>query len=161
MTLFVAIAILAAGAWFVTGRDATPEPQTNPEGKPSQVGPSTPPPPIVKATYDNATEDMIVVTTPLPGATSSRIVEVEGRARGNWYFEANFPIEIQSPEGDVLVRIGVQAKGPWMTTEFVPFSASLTLPPNYHGPATLILRNDNASGLPEYDRSVSIPIVVQ
>ncbi len=55
----------------------------------------------------------------------------------------------------------VQAQGEWMTEEFVPFSSPITIPGEYRGPARLILHRDNASGLPEHDKSVSIPITIE
>lgn len=151
--------MLAAGAWFVMGRGA---PRVDgPDGPPRQTGPSMPPPPLSQALYDNASEDMIQITAPQPGASVSPAIKITGRARGNWYFEASFPLEVLSPNGDVLIRVPVQAEGNWMTTEFVPFTTSVQLSPNYRGPATIVLHSDNASGLPEYDRSVSIPIVIE
>ena len=47
-----------------------------------------------------------------------------------------------------------------MTPNFVPFSFQVTIP-NYKGTATLILHNDNPSGLPENAASISIPVTIQ
>jgi len=50
----------------------------------------------------------------------------------------------------------------WMTTEFVPFEATLTFVVDknvYSNKGTLVLRKDNPSGLSEYDDALEIPVV--
>src|SRR3989344_4098254 len=104
--------------------------------------------------------EKVKVTLPFPGATVLREFIVTGEARGVWFFEASFPVEVRDPEGNVVGRGLATAEGEWMTEEFVPFSAPVTLE-NYSGPATLVLIKDNPSGLPEHDDFVSFPVVVQ
>lgn len=151
--LFVAIISFGAGVWYMGGF-VMPEPMPIPDDPtPSLL-------PLAQATYENADINMIRVDAPLPGATVSSTFNVQGAARGGWYFEANFPYEVHDTDGDLLVQGPVTAGGEWMTPEFVPFSFVVSVP-EYIGPATLILRNDNASGLPENDASVSIPVIIQ
>ncbi len=115
-----------------------------------------------EATYENASADMIRVELPYPGAVVGKEFQVVGEARGNWYFEASFPIEVVGANGNIIAKSFATADGDWMTTEFVPFiSETIDLPSAYIGPATLIIRKDNPSGLPENDASISIPIVVE
>lgn len=100
------------------------------------------------------------VGSPLPGASVGKSFTVQGEARGPWYFEASFPVEVRDPSGE-QVGLGIaQAEGEWMTEEFVPFTAQVSVP-DYTGPATLVLKKDNPSGLPENDDSVEFEIVVQ
>lgn len=103
----------------------------------------------------------VSVTAPAEGSPVGQSFAVEGKAPGNWFFEASFPIQVRSEAGDILARSHGQAKGEWMTTNLVPFTASITLSSAYHGPALLILMRDNPSGLPENDDSVSIPITIK
>ena len=103
--------------------------------------------------------EKVKVTLPFPGATVLKEFIVTGEARGVWYFEASFPVEVHDPEGNVVGRGLATAKGEWMTEEFVPFSAPVNIE-NYSGPATLVLIKDNPSGLPEHDDSVSFGIIV-
>lgn len=112
-------------------------------------------------TYTNATPNDIVVTNPFPGAVTGKEVVVIGKARGPWYFEASFPVVLLDKNGNVLAQGPAQAEGEWMTEEFVPFKVSLMAPESYIGPATLILKNDNPSGEPERDKSVSFPITIE
>jgi len=77
---------------------------------------------------------------------------------GNWYFEASFPVMIFDANGEKLGVVPAQAKGDWMTTEFVPFEATLTFDKPTTATGTLVLLKDNPSGLPENDNSISIPV---
>ncbi len=115
----------------------------------------------VSPTYDNASADLIRVETPFPGAVTGKTFSVMGEARGTWYFEASFPIELLDADGNVLATAIAQAKTDWMTEDFVPFNVEVAAPESYIGPATLVLKRDNPSGLPEHDRSISIPITVE
>ena len=103
--------------------------------------------------------DLIQVTSPLPNATLTSPTTIEGTARGSWYFEATFPVELVAADGTVLAQAPAQAQGDWMTTDFVPFK--VTLPFTATGPATLILKKDNPSGLPANDDSIRVPVTLQ
>ncbi len=102
----------------------------------------------------------VKVSFPLPNASVSKTFTASGYARGNWFFEASFPVEIRDPQNNLVGQGIAQADGDWMTTEFVAFNAPVTIQ-NYTGPATLVLKKDNPSGLPEHDDSVSFSILVQ
>lgn len=116
----------------------------------------------VQVEYENADSDMIRVENPHPGGVVGKEFRVTGEARGNWFFEATFSIDVVSPSGSIIAGSFATAEGDWMTTEFVSFQSEIIdLPSAYVGPATLILRKANASGLPENKASVSIPIVVE
>jgi hypothetical protein len=107
--------------------------------------------------------DVIVLTSPRDGATVTSPLIITGRARGNWYFEADFPIELIDLRTGLIIARGIgQAQGEWMTENFVPFRAELTFPkPATTTPAKLLLRKDNPSGLPENDASISITVTVR
>lgn len=112
-------------------------------------------------TYKNASRDQIEVGTPFPGAVVGKTFKVMGQARGNWYFEASFPVIVLDKDGNRLAAVPAQAQGEWMTTEFVPYIADVSIQGDYIGPATLVLQKDNASGLPEHDASASYPITIE
>src|SRR3989344_9138958 len=114
-----------------------------------------------KIIYTKASPDLIVVDLPTPGAVTGKEFSVIGRARGMWFFEASFPMELLDKDGKVLVNSYAQAQGEWMTEDFVPFKGEMKAPESYIGPAILVLRKDNASGLPEHDASISFPITVE
>lgn len=108
-------------------------------------------------------QDTIVVSTPAIDATVSSPLIITGRARGPWYFEASFPVTLTNWDGRIIAEGYAQAQSDWMTTEFVPFTATLTFTtPTAGDPAknrgTLILKKDNPSGLPENDMALEIPV---
>jgi hypothetical protein len=115
----------------------------------------------VQATYINATADLIRVELPFPGAVTGKEFSVIGEARGTWYFEASFPIEVLDSTGNLLATGIAQAQSDWMTENLVPFTANVVVPASYTGPATLVLKKDNPSGLPELDASMSFPITIE
>ncbi len=110
--------------------------------------------------YVNTDRDEIVPTLPLIGQRVTSPLVVEGRARGSWYFEASAPMMLVDWDGRILAEGYVQAQGDWMTEEFVPFQGIITfsVPDGFADRGALVLRADNPSGLPEYDRSVQIPV---
>jgi len=104
-----------------------------------------------------------VLETLMPNETVRSPLLVKGRARGNWFFEASFPVVIVDWDGRIIGQGIAQAQGEWMTTEFVPFEATLTFtadPQAYSTRGSLILQKDNPSGLPEYDDALEIPVVI-
>jgi hypothetical protein len=84
---------------------------------------------------------------------------VNGRARGPWYFEASFPIEMKNSSGTVIATAIAQAQSDWMTTDWVSFTATLNYPPQPIGSTgTLILKRDNPSGELANDMSLVVPV---
>ncbi len=123
---------------------------------------------VSEITYKNADADKIKVELPFPGAVVGKDFAVIGEARGPWFFEASFPIEVLGSDGKVLSTAIAQAQNDpktgeinWMTEDFVPFRADIKVPQSYIGPATLLLKKDNPSGLPENDASISFPITIE
>ena len=102
--------------------------------------------------------DLIVVTQPRPDQVITSPLEVRGRARGNWYFEASFPIDLRDANGRKVVSSFVAAQSEWMTEDYVPFSAAISFTPPATPTGVLILHKDNPSGLPEHDDEVRIPV---
>lgn len=123
--------------------------------------------PIPIETVDNTPEtpvdthaDLIVVDFPKPNDKITSPLTITGKARGYWYFEASFPVELYDAN-NVLVPLTpgyIMATGDWMTTDFVPFSATLTFTPPATPTGTLVLKKDNPSGDPAKDDSISIPV---
>ena len=109
-------------------------------------------------TSEATTTDMIKVTSPKPKAKISSPLSIEGEARGNWYFEASFPISLVDASGTVVASGAGKAQGDWMTTAYVPFTSTLTWAAGKATSGILILKRDNPSGLKENDASVSIPV---
>lgn len=114
-------------------------------------------------TYINSTASMIQVELPYPNAVVGKDFSVIGKVRGNWFFEASFPVEVLDKDGKVLaVGIAKPRNGEdWMTMQSVNFKADIKIPQSYIGPATLVLKKDNPSGLAEHDASLIFPITIE
>ncbi len=112
-------------------------------------------------TYTKSSSDLITVELPFPGAVTGKDFSVIGKARGVWFFEASFPIELRDANNKLLYTAIATAEGDWMTENFVPFKAEINAPASYIGKATLVLRKENASGLSEHDASISFPVTVE
>lgn len=102
--------------------------------------------------------EMIRVFTPTRGAQVSSPLSVAGEARGNWYFEADFPVRLLDGNGAEIAMGIATAQGDWMTTEFVPFTTTITFTPPTTTTGTLVFEKDNPSGLPENADEWRVPI---
>ncbi len=108
-----------------------------------------------------AISDLITVTSPLPGSTVGNPIQIQGTARGFWFFEASAPVTVVNWDGLIIGEGYITAEGDWMTEEFVPFSGivSYTLPADsYSTRGAIIMKKDNPSGLPENDKALEFPI---
>ncbi|MEX2054363.1 MAG: Gmad2 immunoglobulin-like domain-containing protein [Candidatus Colwellbacteria bacterium] len=103
-------------------------------------------------------KDLIRVFSPTRNSAVSSPLTITGEARGNWYFEATFPVSIEDANGNVLAQHYATAKGEWMTADFVRFEAELSFVAPQAQTGVLILSKDNPSGLPENDDELRIPI---
>ncbi|MGB9743628.1 MAG: Gmad2 immunoglobulin-like domain-containing protein, partial [Minisyncoccales bacterium] len=103
-------------------------------------------------------EDLIQVESPIANETISSPLIVKGRARGNWFFEASFPVKLLDENGNILAQTYASAKGDWMTTEFVSFEAEIVFSAPSASKGILILEKDNPSGLPEHADELRIPV---
>ena len=103
---------------------------------------------------------LIRLDSPQPGAVITSPLIVKGEARGNWFFEASFPLVLVDWDGKIIAESYAQAKDEWMMEEFVPFEGTLVFEkPIYGVRGALILKKDNPSGLPEHDDALEIPIM--
>lgn len=106
--------------------------------------------------------EIISVDTPIPNQHVSSPLTVSGQARGTWFFEGSFPIVIVDWDGRIIGEGIGTAQGEWMTTDYVPFVATIPYTISQDTPydrGAIILKRDNPSGLPEYDDAREIPIL--
>jgi len=104
-------------------------------------------------------ENLIQIESPTANEVVSSPILIKGKARGFWFFEAEFPAELYDENNNLIARTSVFTKNDWMTEDFVSFEANLS----FKTPATergvLVLKKDNPSGLPEYDDELRIPLL--
>lgn len=107
----------------------------------------------------NPLYNLIRPVLPAAGSTITSPLTITGEARGTWYFEASFPVEILNASGQVIAQGPAQAQGEWMTEDFVPYSATLTFPAQTPGSSgTIVLKKDNPSGEPANDQQTTISV---
>lgn len=155
LTGLIAIIVIIGGVilWVVFGPSAAQAPSnTQATTTVEQTGNTS--------TSTASIADRVVIDAPKSGATVPKIFTVTGKAPGNWYFEASFPIEVRNASGTVVATGHATALTDWMTIDDVAFKADITVA-SYKGPATLVLMNDNPSGDPERQFQKSIPITIQ
>lgn len=102
--------------------------------------------------------DLIRVTSPRVNTQVASPMLVQGEARGTWFFEATFPVTLLAEDGTVLTETYATALGDWMTEDFVPFEATVPYSAGTATSGTLVLKKANASGLPEFDDELRVPV---
>lgn len=124
------------------------------------------PPPLVipEVVVPPSHYDLIRVSYPLPNDEVKSPLTVVGEARGSWFFEGSFPVYLTDWDGKIIAEGHATAKADWMTTEFVPFEATLTFTTERNvanNSGTLILKKDNPSGLPKNDDALEIHVILK
>ena len=104
-------------------------------------------------------EDLIVVENPKAEEEINSPLFISGKARGYWFFEGSFPIELVDENNNLISSTIAEAKGEWMTEEFVPFEAYLNFSNHKTRKGFLIFKKDNPTGMKEYDDELKMPIL--
>lgn len=104
------------------------------------------------------TNPLIRVNVPEPNAFIRSPLTVSGEARGNWYFEASFPVRLLDADGTVLAALPAQAQDDWMTEAFVPFKVTLIFKTPKGTTGTLVFVKDNPSGDSARDDEIRVPV---
>ncbi len=117
---------------------------------------------VLSEEYDRAIyvdHDNLISLDEFPVEPISDSLTVTGEARGYWFFEASFPVILEDVDGNEISTGIATAEGEWMTEEFVPFTVTLTVPPEEaYTLGKLRFVKDNPSGLPENDDEMWIPV---
>mgnify|MGYP001277170469 CR=1 FL=1 len=105
------------------------------------------------------TEDLVSFSVE-PGQEVSGEIIATGSIKGGYFFEGNILVNILDDNKKLLRAGNGNAKTDWMTSEPVGFDAILDFTKLKKGNAYIEIHNDNASGLPEKDKSILIPIII-
>ena len=95
-----------------------------------------------------------------PNTKVRGIVSYRGVIKGAYFFEANIGINILDLNKKTLKQSNAVAKSDWMTTDPVSFEGNIDFTGLPKGPVYFEIHNDNASGFPEKDKSILIPIII-
>lgn len=103
-------------------------------------------------------EPEVVVDQPAYGAMVTSPLTVSGKAKGFWFFEASMPVILKDDQGNILAQTPANAQADWMTTDYVPFIATLNFNPGNAQYGVLIINKDNPSGDTSKDASFAVPV---
>jgi len=107
--------------------------------------------------------DEPTIASPKSDDIISSPVSVSGQARGGWFFEASFPIQVYDSNDRLLGSgsakfVPKNANDTWMTNDFVDFQGGV----QFSQPATdsgyILFKNDNPSGDPAKDESFKLSV---
>jgi hypothetical protein len=100
----------------------------------------------------------VAITNPELGQQITSPVEIEGQAPGNWFFEANLPISLQTVSGETLTETGYTTSEDWMTEQMIDFSTELTFETPENNFGYVVIQTDNPSGIPSNTTSFYWPV---
>ena len=107
--------------------------------------------------------NLIQIEFPRPNDLVQSPLLIKGRARGYWFFEASFGVELRDEENNIISSGFAEAvlseDETWMTEDFINFESELVFSEPITNKGTLVLKKDNPSGLPENDDSLVVPII--
>lgn len=101
----------------------------------------------------------IIVSSPKKGEKVETPLVIKGKARGFWFFEADFPIRLLDENGKELAASFAKTYDNWMTEKFVSFEAQFDFLQPTTTRGILVLEKANPSGLPENAEELIIPIL--
>lgn len=106
----------------------------------------------------SAKSNLIFVKTPQSNDIVQSPLATNGEARGNWFFEADFPVRVFDEDGTEL-GVGIaRANGEWMTPDFVPFRAVVQFRAPKGDRGTVVFQKNNPSDLREHDDALRISV---
>lgn len=106
-------------------------------------------------------KDDLVSFSVLPNSKVKGVLSYRGVVKGGYFFEGNILINILDVNKNLIKKSNANATTDWMTAEPISFEGNVDFSLLPKGPAYLEIHNDNASGLPEHDKSIFIPITIE
>lgn len=107
---------------------------------------------------ETAGQPEIVVDTVESGDTVESPLTVKGKALGSWFFEGTLPVQMENSKGEIIGMAQARALDNWMQEGYVNFEAELPFNLVDETAGTLVIKNDNPSGLPENEKKYEIPV---
>ncbi len=91
-------------------------------------------------------DEGIEVFGPKENSVISNPLKVQGQAKGDWFFEAEFTAELYDENENLLGKGIMRAKSDWMTKEFVPFEGEVQFNTTTLKSGILKMLSSNPSG---------------
>jgi hypothetical protein len=118
-------------------------------------------PPVENKGQILGNKDDLIAFSIAPNTKVHGIISYRGIVKGGYFFEANILINVLDSNRKVLLKSNATAKDDWMTAGPVNFEGNIDFTNLKKGGAYIEIHNDNASGLPENDKSILIPIIIE
>lgn len=160
LVILVVVIILLLGLLFIVKNVPVPAP-IGPNGETQTIGNTDEPDYQPVPLEVSGNKDDLVFSSIKPGDTIGGQMTLLATVQGAYFFEGNIGITIEDIAGNILKQTYGMATTEWMTTGPVTFTSALDLTDIPPGPGYIVIRADNASGLPEHDKSIKIPVVFQ
>jgi hypothetical protein len=141
-SIIILLLFAVGGSVFLSQKTPTP-PSPTPSIAVPQVAPESNP--------ESGDGARIRLTSLVEGDTLTPPITIHGEARGTWFFEGSFPVELRDESYEIITQGIATSTEDWMTESFIPFAVTLNWASTTATSATLILIKDNPSGLPEHD----------
>lgn len=106
----------------------------------------------------NDAKDLIVIETPKPYQKVQNPIYIKGKAKGNFFFEATFPVRIEDENGNIVKNSYIMTKENWMSEDFVSFETKLYIDELKIKRGFIIFEKANPSGLKENKFEIKIPV---
>ena len=100
----------------------------------------------------------IEVVSPIVNTVVLSPLSFSGQARGLWFFEGSFPVQLEDEHGVVLGGGTAKAQGEWATDALVEFSGNIIFDSKAADRGVLVFQKDNPSGLPENGERFEVPV---
>lgn len=103
--------------------------------------------------------DYITITSPPPFGEVSETLIVTGDAKGTYFFEGDFPVEIFLENGEIINHYAT-AQGEWMTEDFVPFKLEIDI--SHLAPQEILVKfhRNNPSENRSLDMVLELPLLI-
>ncbi|MFA6227227.1 MAG: Gmad2 immunoglobulin-like domain-containing protein [Candidatus Paceibacterota bacterium] len=89
-------------------------------------------------------------------------IKISGKARGTWFFEGSFPIDLVDSNGNTIASGIATSSENWMTEDFINFSAEISYEKATNTKRVLlVLKKDNPSDNPDLDQNIFIPVILK
>ncbi|MGI9118178.1 MAG: Gmad2 immunoglobulin-like domain-containing protein [Minisyncoccia bacterium] len=119
------------------------------------------PAPVVEKPTNISNQADLVSFSIDSGSSVHGLTQYKGTISGGYFFEGNILVNILDANKNILKKSNAVAKTEWMTSGPVDFEGSIDFTVLPKGPAYIEIHNDNASGLPENDKSILIPVIIE
>lgn len=153
--IILVLVVLLAVVLFYVGQNKKINDQVNLINQDNQKGEVEKTPEILGNKAD------LISCSVKPGSTISGNLVFNGIVKNGYFFEGNIVINILDQNKDILKKSYGNAVTDWMTSGPVSFTGSIDLTGVPAGAAYFEIHNDNASGIPENDKSILIPVIIE